>query len=184
MDENSSNTRVYGYSVLIGIGAGMFIQASFSVAQAKVSASRASDAASFIALAQNLGIVLALAISGAVFQDRALDELQKVLPQMSHSQLRGAISGTNSSLFRQISAGTRERVLHAVVDAMSRTYYLVAAAGALAIVGSLFMKVSVGLSPRIDRNPAKSTIAREDFHSGSSSSLDHASFSLYCSRHS
>lgn len=120
----------------------MFIQAGFSVAQAKVSTSRASDAASFIALAQNLGIVLALAISGAVFQNKALDELQKLLPHMTRSQLRGAISGTNSSLFRQIPADIRENVLHAVVDAMSRTYYLVVAAGALTIVGSLFMKVS------------------------------------------
>lgn len=120
----------------------MFIQASFSVAQAKVSASRASDAASFIALAQNLGIVLALAISGAVFQNKALDELQKLLPHMTRSQLRGAISGTNSGLFKQIPADTRSRVLHAVVGAMSRTYYLVVAAGALTVLGSLFMKVS------------------------------------------
>lgn len=127
----------------------MFIQASFSVAQAKVAASRASDAASFIALAQNLGIVLALAISGAVFQNKALDELLKLLPQMSRSQLRGAISGMNSGLFKQISADTRGHVLHAVVDAMSRTYYLVIAAGALTIIGSLFMKVSE-VSPEID----------------------------------
>lgn len=119
----------------------MFIQASFSVAQAKVPASRASDAASFIALAQNLGIVLALAISGAVFQNRALDELQKLLPQMTRSELRGAITGSNSGVFEQIPAATRERVLHAVVDAMSRTYYLTVAAGALTIVGSLFLKV-------------------------------------------
>lgn len=120
----------------------MFIQASFSVAQAKVPTSRASDAASFIALAQNLGIVLALAISGAVFQNKALDELQKLLPRMARSQLRGAISGTNSGLFKKMPDCTREDVLHAVVDAMSRTYYLVVAAGALTIIGSLFMKVS------------------------------------------
>lgn len=124
----------------------MFIQASFSVAQARVPASRASDAAPFIALAQNLGIVLALAISGAVFQNQALDELQKLLPQMSRNQLRGAITGSNSSIFKQISAANRERALRAVVGAMSRTYYLTVAAGALAVVGSLFMKVCASLS--------------------------------------
>ncbi|KAJ5586729.1 uncharacterized protein N7459_002494 [Penicillium hispanicum] len=140
IDEKSSVGCVYGYSVLIGIGAGMFIQTGFSVAQAKVSTSRASDAASFIALAQNLGIVLALAISGAVFQNKALDELQKILPQVSRNALRGAISGTNSGLLMQLPVETREKVLHAVVDAMSRTYYLVVAAGALAVIGSVFMK--------------------------------------------
>lgn len=119
----------------------MFIQAGFSVAQAKVSPSRASDAGSFIALAQNLGIVLALAISGAIFQNKALDELQSLLPQMSRSQLRGAISGTSSEIFNQITPEIRDKVLHAIVDAMSRTYYLVVVAGNLTVIGSLFMKV-------------------------------------------
>jgi hypothetical protein len=120
----------------------MFIQASFSVAQAKVSPSRASDASSFIALAQNLGIVLALAISGAIFQNKALDELQNILPGLPRNALRGAISGSNGELLKQIPPDTRLKVLHAVVDAMSRTYYLVVAAGALTIVGSLVMKAS------------------------------------------
>lgn len=128
--------------MLIGIGAGMFIQTSFSVAQAKVSGSRASDAASFIALAQNLGIVLALAISGAVFQNKALGQLQPLLPNVSRNKLRGAISGTDSELLHQLSGSMREKVLHAVVEAMAQTYYLVVAAGVLAIVGSLFMKVN------------------------------------------
>lgn len=119
----------------------MFIQAGFSVAQAKVSPSRASDAGSFIALAQNLGIVLALAISGAMFQNKAIDDLQELLPHMSRSQLRSAISGTSSELFKQISADTRAKVLHAIVDAMSRTYYLVIVAGNLTVIGSWFMKV-------------------------------------------
>ncbi|KAJ5148571.1 hypothetical protein N7448_000149 [Penicillium atrosanguineum] len=140
IDENSSNSLVYGYSILIGIGAGMFIQAGFSVAQAKVTPSRESDASSFIALAQNLGIVLALAISGAVFQNKALDELQKILPNLPRDALRGAISGSNGGILKQIPADTKVKVLHAVVDAMSRTYYLVVAAGALTIIGSLFMK--------------------------------------------
>ncbi|KAJ5664907.1 uncharacterized protein N7477_007355 [Penicillium maclennaniae] len=140
IDENCSNSRVYGYSVLIGIGAGMFIQASFSVAQAKVTPSREPDASSFIALAQNLGIVLALAISGAVFQNKAIDELQKILPHLPRDVLRGAISGSNSAVLKQIPADTKVKILHAVVDAMSRTYYLVVGAGALTIIGSLFMK--------------------------------------------
>jgi hypothetical protein len=121
----------------------MFIQASFSVAQAKVSPSRETDASSFIALAQNLGIVLALAVSGTVFQNKALDELQKILPSLPRGALRGAISGSNSDILKHLPVETKAKVLHAVVDAMSRTYYLVVAAGALTIVGSIFMKVSL-----------------------------------------
>lgn len=138
----TSNAAIYGFSVFVGIGAGAFIQASFSVAQAKVPGSRASDAASFIALAQNLGIVLSLAIAGAVFQNKALDDLQKIIPGVPRELLRGAITGSGSALLAEAPKHVRDMALAAIVDAMSRVYYLVVVAGTLTVLGSLFMKVS------------------------------------------
>ncbi|KAJ5912722.1 major facilitator superfamily transporter [Penicillium tannophilum] len=140
VDETSPISRVYGYSALIGIGAGMFIQTGFSVAQAKISPNRASDAASLIAFAQNIGIVLALAISGSVFQNQALDSLQELLPGIPREALRGAISGSNSDLIKTIPAETQAKVIHAIVHAMSHTYYLVITAAVMTAVGSLFFK--------------------------------------------
>ncbi|KAJ5642089.1 hypothetical protein N7490_006089 [Penicillium lividum] len=140
IDETSPVSHVYGYCSLIGIGAGMYIQTGFSVAQAKVSSHRASDAASFIAFAQNIGIVLALAISGAVFQNKALDSLQILLPEYPREALRAAISGTNSEVLKELPPETQAKAIHAIVDAMSHTYYLVIAAGVLTAVGSLFLK--------------------------------------------
>ncbi|KAJ5177213.1 uncharacterized protein N7482_003090 [Penicillium canariense] len=140
VNENTLNAHIYGYSALIGTGAGMFIQAGFSVAQAKVSPARAADATSYMSLAQNMGIMLALAISGAVFQNKAIDELQTLLPHLTRVELRGALAGTNSGVLQHLPDHTRAQVLHAIVDAMSRTYFLVVTAGAMAIIGSLFMK--------------------------------------------
>ncbi|KAJ5398185.1 hypothetical protein N7509_006298 [Penicillium cosmopolitanum] len=140
VNENTSTAHIYGYSALIGIGAGMYIQTGFSVAQAKVASSRASDAASFIALAQNLGITLALAISGAVFQNQALDDLQTLIPQYPRETLRGAILGPSSGLLKQLPDTVRKEALYSIVKSMSHTYYLVVFAGCLAAVGSLFMK--------------------------------------------
>lgn len=148
VNENTSTAHIYGYSALIGIGAGMYIQTGFSVAQAKVNSSRASDAASFIALAQNLGITLALAISGAVFQNQALDELQTLIPRYPRETLRGAILGPSSSLLKQLPDAARNEALHSIVKAMSHTYYLVVVAGCMAAVGSLFMKVCFYLTHR------------------------------------
>lgn len=119
----------------------MYIQTGFSVAQAKVASSRASDASSFIALAQNLGITLALAISGAVFQNQALDQLQTLLPHYPREVLRGAILGPSSGLLKQLPDNVRREALHSIVKSMSHTYYLVVVAGCMAAVGSLFMKV-------------------------------------------
>ncbi|KAJ6110776.1 major facilitator superfamily transporter [Penicillium sp. IBT 16267x] len=140
IDETSPISRVYGYSSLIGIGAGMFIQTGFSVAQAKVSPHRASDATSFIAFAQNIGIVLALAISGSVFQNQALDSLQELLPGIPREALRGAISGSNSELIKTIPAETQAKVIHAIVDAMSHTYYLVIAAAVMTAREGIFVQ--------------------------------------------
>lgn len=141
VNENTSTAHIYGYSALIGIGAGMYIQTGFSVAQAKVTSSRASDAASFIALAQNLGITLALAISGAVFQNQTLDDLQTLIPQFPRETLRGAILGPSSGLLKQLPETIRKQALHSIVKSMSHTYYLVVVAGCMAAMGSLFMKV-------------------------------------------
>jgi hypothetical protein len=120
----------------------MFIQAGFSVAQAKVSSARQTDATSFMSLAQNLGIMLALAISGAVFQNKAIDKLQRIFPHLSRNDLRGAISGNDSGILQRLDDATRAKALHAIVDSLSRTYFLVVTAGAMAVIGSLFMKVS------------------------------------------
>ncbi|RMD44861.1 hypothetical protein DV735_g318, partial [Chaetothyriales sp. CBS 134920] len=137
---NPSNAQVYGYSVLIGIGAGMFIQTGFAVAQAKVPKERAADAAGFIALAQNLGIVLALAISGAIFQNKAIENLQQVFPDLPSSALHDAISGAGSDLLKQLPPDAQTKVLGAILNAISYPYILVITAGAMATVGSLFMK--------------------------------------------
>lgn len=142
VNETTSNARVYGYSALIRIGAGMFIQTGFSVTQAKVSPARQAHATSFMSWAQNLGIMLSLAISGAVFQANSISNLQKILPNLSRMEIRAAISGNNSSIFKQLDEITRTKVLHAIVDAMSRTYYLVVTAGIMAILGALGMKVT------------------------------------------
>ena len=123
----------------------MFIQASFSVAQAKVTKDRASDAAGFIALAQNLGIALALAISGSIFQNKAVDGLQSVLPNIPTTEIRDAVSGANSGLFQHLPPNSGELILSVVVKAMSYTYVLVITAGAMAIVGSLSMSVCLPL---------------------------------------
>lgn len=143
VDENAPLPRVYGYTVLIGAGAGCFIQASFAVAQAKVSPSRVADAGGYIALAQDLGIVLALAISGSIFQNVAASNLAKVLPGVPQKALRGLLSGANSPQFKELADATRTKVIAVIVAAMAKNYILVITAGAMAIVGSLFLSVSL-----------------------------------------
>ncbi len=62
----------------------------------------AIDASGFISLAQNLGIALGLAISGCVFQNKAVDGLRSVLPSAPIAALRDAVPGENSSHFQTL----------------------------------------------------------------------------------
>jgi MFS family permease len=48
LSASTPNSQIYGFSVLLGLGAGLTVQAGYSVAQAKVPAHRIADAVGFI----------------------------------------------------------------------------------------------------------------------------------------
>jgi hypothetical protein len=140
VDKTTSVSRVYGYSVIMGFGDGLFAQTSFSVAQAVVSPEMISSAVGFITCAQVSGVTIALAIANSVFLNTAQDSIHKILPNVPTKEIQGAISGAGSDFVQSLSVDLRERVLTAIVSAMSKTYILVITAGALAAVLSLGMK--------------------------------------------
>lgn len=140
VERETSTARVYGYSILIAVGSGAFIQASFSVAQAKVQPKDIPLAVGFITCGQVGGGTIALAISNSVFLNRSTNELVRIIPDSTAASVRGAIAGRGSALFERLTADQREAVLNALVDSIGRVYILVITAGALAIVLSAFLK--------------------------------------------
>lgn len=50
VDSDTSNSSVYGYSVLLGVGTGSFLQAGFSIGQALVSPSEIPNAVGFMSV--------------------------------------------------------------------------------------------------------------------------------------
>lgn len=140
VDEHSSEASVYGYSVLAAIGGGSFVQAGFSVAQAKVGTVKIPEAIGFVTLAQLLGGTLSLAIADAVFLNEATSSIQDILPNVPRGEIVGAVSGVGSQLFKTLDPTTRESVIHEVVQAMSKAYILGITAGAVVLVASLAMR--------------------------------------------
>ena len=139
-DVDTSDSRIYGYSALIGAGVGTFTQAGFSIAQASVVESDADVAAAFIALGQTAGITLALAISNSIFLNRAESSIRKILPLVPEGQVRAAIAGSSADFVESLDPDIRQQVIEAIVDAVGRTYILLITAGALVTVLSLIMK--------------------------------------------
>ena len=140
VDQNSSVARVYGYSVLLGVGAGGIVQASFSVAQAKVEPQMIPIAIGFITAAQLGGVAIALAIANSVFLNESSNAIRALLPNIPTSQIQAAISGAGSDFLKNLTAEMREKVLHAIVHAMSKVYIMDIVAGIVVILLALLMK--------------------------------------------
>ncbi|KAL4950408.1 major facilitator superfamily domain-containing protein [Aspergillus filifer] len=139
VDMDTSTSRIYGYTVILGFGVGLWIQASFSVAQAILKPEAIPAAVGFITLAQFGGITIVMAIANAVFLNDCLTNVPRILPDVPRDQIEAAIQGTNG-LLETLSPGLRSQVLEVIVSGISKTYALVIAAGALVAVLSLLMK--------------------------------------------
>ncbi|KAL8935279.1 MAG: hypothetical protein Q9211_004782 [Gyalolechia sp. 1 TL-2023] len=121
VDINTSTAKIYGYEVLLGVGSGAYIQAGYGVIQAIIEPSNMSYAITFMMLAQLLGITFGLSISGAVFLNKAIDGLSKVLPDVSRDQIQTAVLGASGNLFATLPAEVRRRAINVIVDAIGRT---------------------------------------------------------------
>lgn len=139
IDLGTPTAHVYGFTILMGIGVGMFLQAPFSVAQAVVDLENIAPAISFITLAQSVGITMALAIATAVLLNQCQDKIEGILTDVSSGDIQAAILGARSDIVRNLSPNLKFRVLAAIVDAISKTFSLTIAGGALVVTLSLFM---------------------------------------------
>ncbi|CAF9916252.1 MAG: hypothetical protein HETSPECPRED_002805 [Heterodermia speciosa] len=137
---NTSPSAVYGYTVLLGIGAGSFLQASFGVSQALVAPEEIPDAVGLISVGQSIGIVISLAIAGSIYQNEAYTAIKPLLPpSIPAPEIRSAIAGTSSAVLRDLPQGIREMVIEAVVRTMDRVYILAIAGGALTVLLGVVM---------------------------------------------
>jgi predicted MFS family arabinose efflux permease len=137
IDANSSTSAVYGYSTLVGIGVGCFIQASFSVAQALVPPEQVPQAVGFITCGQIGGITIAQAIANSVFLNTATSGIAALLPGASGADITDAVAGVGSSFVNGLTESQKEGVLVAIIGGMGKSYIGVIAAGALTVVLSL-----------------------------------------------
>lgn len=138
--ESSSTSRIYGYSVVLAIGTGSFVQASFSVAQAKVKPHEIPLAVGFITCAQIGGVTIAIAIANSIFLNQSTHQISQILPDVPLDTVRNAIAGSGSSFFQNLTPETKGLVLHAIVKSISHVYILAMTAGTLAVILSLLMK--------------------------------------------
>lgn len=142
VDASTSPSKIYGYSVIIAIGAGISQQAAYSVAPAKVGFQRASDAVGFINVSQIGAIVIALTISYATFQNIGFSHVSAALVGQGFSaeDIHAALAGAKSNIFTNVSPEVRQAVIAGIVKAINDGYILVIVSGVVTLIASLFLR--------------------------------------------
>jgi len=137
VDERTSAARVYGYSVLIGSGSGAYIQMPFNAAQGFVKPRMIPAAVGLITCAQLAAPAIALSIANSVFLNRAVAQLNLILPPDAPTlQL---VSGVGSEYLSSRDREKQAEVLHVIVQSMSNSYILIITSGALTLLASTFL---------------------------------------------
>lgn len=140
VNTDTSVSRIYGYTVLLGAGVGMWLQAPFSVAQAVVAPEDIPAAVGVVMLGQFAGITISLAIANTVFLNDAAAGIRVLMPDETMSTIKQAIEGGTGDFLSSLDTDMRSAVLDILVKAMNKAYILVIAAGSLTAILSLFMK--------------------------------------------
>nr|ART35015.1 putative Major Facilitator Superfamily transporter [Fusarium miscanthi] len=113
IDETTSNGKIYGYNILVGAGTGCYIVAGFAIVQSLVPTHEIADA-----VAQDLGMVLFLAISGSLFHNIGVDKVGSALPTASDAEIGNLIAGTSSAVFKALSEHEKALVIPEIAIAM------------------------------------------------------------------
>ncbi|KAJ6142756.1 hypothetical protein N7471_002209 [Penicillium samsonianum] len=139
VNANTSNSTIYGYTALMGIGVGSYCQASYSVSQQLVPMTELTNVVGLMSISQFLGILFFLAIMGTSYQNLVIEKIHKLLPNASDVDVRQFIAGTSSSLSASLTSAQSAAVIDAIVIAMRSVWILLAVAGGICVVLSLFL---------------------------------------------
>lgn len=140
VEVDTNAAPIYGYSILLAFGAGLFTQGPISVVQAKFPANRVADTTAFVGFGQIAGIAIMLSVANTVFLNSATNGIIRLLPDTPVPQVQAAIAGVGSELFRNLSDTLRRGVLEVIVHSINDAYILIMVAGASTVVLSVFMK--------------------------------------------
>lgn len=91
---------------------------------------------------------MALAVSGSVYENKALEYLAGILPNSPRSDLEQLLTGTSGSFYDSLSSSVKDQVVQQVTYAIRETFYYMLVSTALGLIMSLFLSVSPYMLPQ------------------------------------
>ena len=138
----TSTSAIYGYEVLMAIGAGITMQVAYSVTVVKVKKHDIQNAIGFINVAQIGTIAISLSIAASIFQNRGYINLREALQGygFGEQELRGALAGAQSAVLMGGDSLVKAKAIAAIVKTLDSVWILTVVAGAVSLLSGVAMK--------------------------------------------
>ncbi|KAL8952149.1 MAG: hypothetical protein Q9222_001926 [Ikaeria aurantiellina] len=141
VDAGTDTSKIYGYSVLLGMGGGCLLMSSFGCVSAVVDSSDVFNAVGVISLVQCMGITFFPAISGCIFQNLGASYIEPILTGEFTGNPKTVLAGATSPEFQGLSQELQAGVAQAIVTAMSKLYTMTIVANGVTAILSPFLGV-------------------------------------------
>ncbi|KAJ5769666.1 hypothetical protein N7520_004225 [Penicillium odoratum] len=137
LDVNSGHPKWIGYQALFGIGLGLGMQQPMIVAQTALKAEDVPSGTAIMMFTQTLGGSIFLSVAQNIFQNQLFHNLAVDAPGANATEL---VSGGATLLRSAVSGPLLHRVLVAYNEAITQTFYVSVAMGALSLIGPIFIE--------------------------------------------
>ena len=164
MSPTLSTGAIYGFEIVLAIGAGLTSQLGYTVSPLNVPPHDIPGVICIMNIYQVGSVALCLAIAGSIFNNVGFAELERVLQGLGHSDqdIRAALTGTKSTILEKSPPVVRQLAIKAIVDTISKTYALVFSAGTLCIVSSFLMRWERCIIPKPNQEIDRPTDRRSE----------------------
>jgi hypothetical protein len=142
VDASTSSAKLYGYSILIGIGSCLTQVAAFTVSISKMGPQHAADVNSLFNTMQVGGFLIGLTLAGTIFENRGFHNLTSALAGsgLSPADIRQALAGFKNNNFIQSNPEFKAKAIDGIASAISDGYAVAIAAGCISTITALLMK--------------------------------------------
>ncbi|KAI0912118.1 major facilitator superfamily domain-containing protein [Ustulina deusta] len=141
---NTPLSAVMAFSAILGAGVGVVWNLAIPVCSAVLETEEERlDQATLHSIAQLGGTALALSISASVYWNVGLRLVKDAagFTGFKDSEILVLLSGAESTMLDSFSSDVKRLVIEAIVETISRLYYIVIGGAAVCLVASLFLKI-------------------------------------------
>lgn len=134
---DSGHSKWIGYQAMFGMGVGLGMQQTMIAVQASLPLADVPTATALMMFAQTLGGAVFISVGQNVFTNQLVNNVQIDAPGVDPS----LVLRVGATMLRQVvPPESLQNVLQAYNDAITQTFYVGVAMGALSIVGPLFVE--------------------------------------------